>query len=153
MITHPDSSISADQLAAAYARVLQTIAADDPEALRRAAITLDQNPMLAGREVDPAARLASAWLVFAGEATPSREETRGFTFTYPAHVVFSVSAGSVQAAKRIARAAINALLGSDQPVGGIQGAYPGTPAVHDMVLWLGSPTERKDVLELELADR
>lgn len=153
MITHPESIIPADQRAAAYARLLETLAKDEPEALRRAAVTLDQNPTADGREADPAARLASAWLVFAGEEAPARDETRGFTFTYPAHVTFSVSAGSAPAAKRIARSSISALLGSDQPVGAIHGPYPDTPALHDMVLWLGSPSERNDVLELELTDR
>jgi hypothetical protein len=41
------------------------------------------------------------------------------------------------------------MLESDDPVAGIDGPLPTDPTIANVVVWLGSPSADKDVLDLE----
>lgn len=139
----------------AYAALLLTLARDEPEALARAAQTLDgdtANHLGVLLENSTGAQLARAYLAFTGKPAQTllEEGMQRFTFSYPAHVVFEVvSAGGAGAARRVARRSVAAMLESDEPVVGIEGPLPTEPAISNVVVWLGSPSADNDVLELE----
>jgi len=157
MIKHPDTTLPETQLRTAYADLLAALARDEPEALLRAAQTLEADPARQAAALpdgSPAARLARAWLGFTGNQPPTAHgEGSVFSFSYPAHVVFEVvGAGGVAAARRLARQGIAALLASDTPLAGIDGPFPGEPSIRNVVAWLGSVSQDGDVLDLELVD-
>lgn len=158
MIQHPETTLPADRLQSAYADLLLTLARDEPEALERVAQTLAGDAArhaAALADGSPGARLARAYLAFTGNpaATEPAEGTQVFTLTYPAHMVFEVvCAGGPKAAQRLARRSLAALLASDDPVAGIDGPLPAEPTITNVVVWPGSPSADKDVLELEGID-
>lgn len=158
MIEHPESTMPEERLRNAYADLLLTLAGDEPEALERAARTLAGDAArfpAALPEGSPGAQLALAYLAFTGNqpAAPPAEGTQVFTFTYPAHVVFEViGAGGPRAARRLARRSLAAMLESDEPIAGIAGPLPSEPTISNAVVWLGSPSDEDDVLELEGID-
>lgn len=155
MIQHPETTMPEDQLKSAYADLLLTLARDEPEALERAAQTLagDATRFAAALpDGSLGAQLARTYLAFTGNhaAAAPAEGMQVFTFSYPSHVVFDVTgAGGVRAARRLARRSIAAMLESDEPVAGIDGVLPAQPEISNVVVWLGSPSADKDVLELE----
>lgn len=158
MIKHPKTTIPENQLQGACAALLLTLARDEPEALRRAAETLKGHsavPAAAESDSPPAVQLARAYLAFTGNGgvpVPAADR-QVFTFSHPAHVVFDViGAGSVVAARRIARRSLAAIMESDDPVAGIDGPLPAEPAVSNVVVWLGSISQAEDALELEMVD-
>ena len=157
MLTHPDSTLPEETLRSSYANLLDTLAREEPEALRRAAALMDAEAARHAAtlpEGSPGARLARTWLALAGDISPTAapERARVFTFSYPAHVIFQVAAGSVPAARRLARRGVAELLASDAPLGALAGPLPASPSLSNTVVWLGSVGEEKDVLELELVD-
>lgn len=155
MIRHPNASLPEEDLHGAYADLLALLAHDEPEALDRAARTLDAGwarhaGALTGGS--PAARLARTWLAFTGKHQPAAApgEGRSFQFTHPAHVAFQVAgAASPEAAQRIAARAVAALAASDIPIGAIDGPLPAEPSIANVVVWIGSVTGVGDLLELE----
>lgn len=154
MIQHPETTLPEDQLRNGYADLLLALARDEPEALARAAETLAGDAARHAAALpggSPGAQLARAYLAFTGyqPAPVPGEGPQAFGFRYPAHIAFEViGAGDTAAAQRIARRAIAALRGSDEPVAGIRGPLPAEPALANVVVWLGSPAG-EDVLELE----
>lgn len=149
----PHTTIPEGDREAAYAALLKALARDEPEALRRAAATIDaqaaQRVRVAGA---PAASLARAWLASAGNQDPTTPQL--FTFTYPAHVYFEiVASGGPDVARRLATRAIRHLLGQDEPLGGVNGPLPAEPSLSNVAVWVGSTgTRTGDALELELMD-
>jgi hypothetical protein len=158
MIQHPETTMPEDRLRNAYADLLLTLARDESEALERAAQTLAGDAArhaAALPDGSPGAQLARAYLAFTDNrpAAVHAEETKVFTFSYPAHVVFQVvGAGSPRAARRIARRSVGAMLESDEPLAGMDGPHPTDPGMSNVTVWLGSPAGEHDVLDLEGID-
>ena len=158
MIQHPEKILPEDRLQSAYADLLLTLARDEPEALERAARTLAGDAARRAAALpdgDPGAQLARAYLAFTGNPAASvpAEGMQVFTFTYPAHVVFEViGAGGPNAARRLARRSLAAMLESDEPIAGIAGPLPAEPTISNVAVWGGSPSADRDVLELEGID-
>jgi hypothetical protein len=153
MITNPEQCLPTDlERLQAYAQILRILALDEPEALQRTIHTLEaegargdaaSTALLAG------STLARAWLTSTGNPTDvaTPENT---TFVYPAHIGITVrGAGSDRAARRIAATSIGALLATDAPLVAMAGPLPAAPALHNVELWLGSPSGKDDVLVQE----
>jgi hypothetical protein len=150
---HPNETVPADLLPAAYADLLATLARDEPDALRRAAATVQEE--VGDWEESTARLLARAWLAFAGNAEQiTSPHADVFHFTFPAHIAFEVVvlAGGVAVAKRVARRALAKLDASDNPLGGVEGPLPGAPSLLNVTVWAGSKRRKDDHLELELTD-
>lgn len=146
MLTHPRDSIPADKLQEATHALLHTLAQDEPEALLRAAQTLQSGGHPA-ETPSPAAVLAESYLALTGNAARGgAEAAQTYEFNHGGHVHFEVRAGSRRAANRIARAAVAALLDSDAPLGALPGPFPGHPQLRNVTFWLGYSD---DELELE----
>lgn len=163
---HPSKTLSADVLPSAYDDLLTALARDEPDALRRAAATV-QDQVGTAEQASPASQLARAWLAFAGDVDPTLPpDGTVFHFTFPAQIAFSVVAhGGVAAANRVARRALAALDASDAPLGGVDGPLPGAPSLLNVTVWAGSSRRKSwwpnwvrrwmpaaDRLELELTD-
>jgi hypothetical protein len=150
MLRNPREEIPPDRVGEALDALLRTLAQDEPEALARAIQTL------AGTEGDTAGpsvgeTLGKAYLACAGNGTPAVQDPRRHRFAYPAYVQFVVDAGSVRAAKRIARTGIAALLESAAPLGALPGPFPDQRELRDVTLWL-EDGDVGDLLELESVD-
>lgn len=155
MLTHPDSILPDTELRIAYTDLLAILARDEPDALARAMTTVESGlelPRSAHADVSPAGSLARAWLGFAGHPAPSGPgEAEVYTFTYPAHVVFDIRcAGGPGTAKLLARRCMVNLTESDSPFGAFAGPFPADRRMENVVVWLGSRTQKDDVPELEL---
>ena len=145
MLTHPRDSIPGDKLHEATHALLHTLAQDEPEALLRAAQTLQSGGHPAGTP-SPATVLAESYLALAGNAAHGAEAAQTYEFNHGGHIHFEVRAGSRRAANRVARTAVAALLDSDAPLGALPGPFPGYPQLRNVTFWLGYSD---DDLELE----
>lgn len=152
---HPNYTVSADVLLSVYADLLATLARDEPDALRRAAATVQDQVGTGQQATSPASQLSRAWLAFAGNAEPTASpDAEVFHFTFPAHLAFEVVVlgGGAAAAQRVARRALAALDASDAPLGGVDGPLPAAPSLLNVSVWAGSTRRKGDRLELELTD-
>lgn len=146
MLAHPHDTIPADKLQEATHALLHTLAQDEPEALLRAAQTL-QSGGHTPETRSPAAILAESYLASTGNPAPDgAENAQTYEFNHGGHIHFEVRAGSRRAANRIARAAVASLLESDAPLGALPGPFPGQPQLRNVTFWLGYSD---DELELE----
>ena len=157
IIQHPDTQVPAELLHAAYVELVSAIARHEPDALQRAAWTIDEAVSLPGETPGGAAQLlARAWLGFTGhhDRIVSAPPARTFSFAFPATMTFdTVGTGTQKAAHRRALQALRAVMDQDVPLAALSGPLPGYPSILDVVVWVGS-TERyggEDKLRLELA--
>lgn len=152
-ILHPDASVPADALHAAYVAVVAGMARNEPEALQRVMRILADEP--AEAVPAPAAQLARAWLGFTGHGDRARAvpPERVFSFAFPATMTFEMlGVGTARSAGRRALRALRAAAAEDVPLGAISGPHPTHPALLNVQVWLGAfDGHGEDRLRLELA--
>jgi hypothetical protein len=140
MIGHPEAVLPTEARQQAYNALLSALATHEPEALARAAASIEEE----ARNDDaapPAAVLARSWLEFTGHVEPATAPagSRVYPFTYPAHVAFDIvsSAGKKTTVRR-AQKVIAAMLATDRPLCALEGPFPGYPEIVNVEIWAGS---------------